>query len=287
MGMNHPGEISSYCKIVKPHISIITNISEAHIGLLKNKASIMDEKADIIRCLDKKDIAILNTDDSTTAALKKETPAKVITFGTKKNASIKAENLEIHNNFSIFSISNKKIKLNLPGLHNICNALAASAAALAIGCSASQIKKGLESFKAQPLRSEIINTKIQGKKATIIKDCYNANPTSIRIALDLLSNFKGRKIAILGDMKELGKFSKTYHEDLGEHIYKNKCADILLTFGKEAKRIAVSSKMKNSFSFFDIKSLTEKLSSVIEKNDVILIKGSRAMQMEQILENLK
>jgi UDP-N-acetylmuramoyl-tripeptide--D-alanyl-D-alanine ligase len=262
MAMQGLGEIALLAKIVRPKIAVITNIGEAHLAFLKNKKNIAKAKSEIFKYLTKKDCAVINADDEYFEDLKskvKKRGAKVITFGITEKADVTAKDL-------------KGIKLLIPGEHIIYDALAAIAAAKILKIKKKSIKKGLENVVLSDKRMDIINRK-DGVK--IINDTYNANPQSMTAALKVLTCLKGRKIAVLGDMFELGKSAKRSHQKIGK-LAKDLGVDILFSVGK------LSKEMKANFHYSNNRLAISKLKKIIKPGDRILVKGSRGMKMEEI-----
>ena len=178
------------------------------------------------------------------------------------------------------------INVTIPaiGTYMVSNALVAVAIGEYLGMTAECMAEGVESYKTVGSRDGVIKT----ENLTIIDDCYNANPISIKGGIDNLSNFKGRKIAVLGDMKELGKNSRQLHFEVGEYV-KNSLTDVLVAVGKDALDIAEGGKGGNTqvYYFETVKEALEKLSDIVQKNDNVLVKASRAMKLENVVEYLK
>ena len=265
MAMQGLGEIELLANIVRPNIAIITNIGEAHLEFLKNKKNVAKAKAEIFKYQTKKDFAIINADDEFFGNLSKaaKQKSKVVTFGIIKKADITPKDL-------------KGIKLPLPGQHNIYNALAAIAAAKLLGIKKKSIKKGLETFKASSKRMDIFD---HPNGIRIINDTYNANPQSMEAALKVLSIHQARKVAVLGDMFELGKKSIPAHKRIGK-LARKLGVDEFITVGKLSKNMKANHHFKNN------QAAIIGLKKLILKGDAILIKGSRGMKMEEIVAGL-
>ena len=266
MAMQGLGEIATLARIVRPTISVVTNIGEAHLAFLKTKKNIAKAKAEIFQYQSKNDFAVINADDEYFEHLKNNAKCKkqnIITFGIIEKANITPKDLQ-------------GIKLPLPGEHNIYNALAAIAVAKILKIKKTSIKKGLESFRPSTNRWDVINRK---DKVKIINDTYNANPQSMTAALKVLAWLKGRKIAVLGDMYELGGRSKAAHQRIGKLVRKLGI-DHFISIGK------LSKDMKADYHFANKKSAIKKLKSIIKPGDRILIKASRGMKLEEIVKNL-
>lgn len=258
MGMQKEGEIEALAKIARPTIAIITNIGEAHLKYFKTKKNIAKTKAEIFKFLRPQDYAVINQEDEYFEYLKKGAGgrgARVVTFGLTKDLG--------------------GIKLPIPGEHNIYNALAAIAAAKILGISKAHIKKGLENFSPSGKRMEIIKS---SKKVTILNDTYNANPQSMAAALKTLAGMRGRKIAVLGEMLELGIKSKEAHKKIIA-LARDLKIDKIYTFGKLWP--------ESSSPYKEKKSLKKNLRKFIRPRDIILAKGSRGTKMEEVVEALK
>ncbi len=264
MAMQGLGEIELLADIVRPNIAIITNIGEAHLEFLKTKKNVAKAKSEIFKYQTKNDFAIINADDEYFEHLKvKHKKSKIITFGILEKADITTKTL-------------RGIKLPLPGQHNIYNALAAIAAAKLLGIKKKSIKKGLETFKASSKRMDIFD---HPSGIRIINDTYNANPQSMEAALKVLSIHQARKVAVLGDMFELGKKSIPAHKRIGK-LARKLGVDEFITVGKLSKNMKANHHFKNN------QAAITGLKKLILKGDAILIKGSRGMKMEEIVAGL-
>jgi len=298
MGMRGLGEIRDLTDIVKPDLAVITNIGVSHIGLLGSKRSIFSAKSEILTALSEDGIAVLNRDDNYYHKLRELVQnKKIFTFGIKNASDIMASNIQFNNEKGMkfhFKIGKKQINefcLPLLGIHNIYNALAATAIAFALGVDDNLIIKGLTSIEPIKMHMQPINF-YDGIK--ILNDSYNASPASVRSALITFQEIaqEHRKIVILGDMLELGKMTNFYHERVGREIA-HLNIDYLITLGKGGKTIARSALdngMPNdcvfSFSKDNKEKLSKKLLSLLKPLDYILIKASRGMEMEKIQKYL-
>ncbi|SKC78849.1 UDP-N-acetylmuramoyl-tripeptide--D-alanyl-D-alanine ligase [Maledivibacter halophilus] len=295
MGMSNRGEIDLLCKIADPQVGVITNIGLCHIENLGSKEEIFNAKMEISNYMDKTQLLILNGDDEYLEKVKyKNTKYKKVFTGLENGNDIFASNIKKLGNEGVeFTIEydNKtyNIRLNVPGVHNVNNALLAIATGIYYGIPFEKIKEGLGDFKGNKMRLNIINTH---EKIKIINDCYNANPDSMKAALYVLEDMESkRKIAVLGDMLELGNYSRRAHEKVGELVSK-KNIDLLITVGPEAKNIvkgAIESGFpkENTFVLGDNMTAINLLSYIKESGDVILIKASRSMKMEEIVQYLQ
>ncbi len=263
MAMQKLGELELLAKIVKPTIAVITNIGEAHLKYLKTKRNIAKAKSEILKFLQKGDWAVLPSDDQYTKFLCKKAPKGVNTklFGI--------ENVVNNEKFLKY--------IPLPGRHNIYNALAAIKVAKILKIKDSSIIAGLKKFKPSSKRMEFIKLK---NKATLINDSYNANPSSMRAALLTLAGLKAkRRIAVLGDMLELGSSAKSAHKKTG-NLVRKLGIDVLITVGK------LSRGMKGDFHYTNPHLAAKKLKTIIKPRDIILVKGSRGIKMEAAVVEL-
>lgn len=296
MGMQNKGEIELLAKISLPNAAVLTNVGEAHIGTLRTKKNIAKAKSEIFKFLKASDFAILNADDPYFEFQKKQIKdAEIVSFGLSNNADVRAQNIKENNNSISFGllfngIAHSDVSIPIPGKHNVYNALAAICVGLIYGISPKKIAKGLSTFKSSLKRMQIITLK---NGARIINDSYNANPSSMKAVLRVLSSQKGnpsaRKIAVLGDMLELGMKANYYHRQIGTLINELDI-DILIAMGNLAKEVYLSAKKqpnsKGRYFFKNKEEAFKKLQKIMSPGDIILLKGSRVMKMEEILEKI-
>jgi len=289
MAMQGIGEIEELAWMTRPRIAVITNIGSAHMEHLKSAGNILKAKSEILKFQKKKDIAILPADDKYFNYLKKKAKGKVVSFGIDSPADVKAKAVRFQGDGSSFIIETKsfnvRVNIPLPGKHNIYDALAAAASAYALGMAPSKIKKGLEKFK---LSSKRLNIVYSGN-IRIIDDTYNANPDSMAASLSILENYPPRRIAVLGDMFELGSIAQKSHENIGK-LAANLNIEELITVGKLSEYTAKSASMNGLINVRKTRSNNEAfriLKKIIRPNDTVLVKASRGMRMEEIVERLK
>ncbi|MBI4777859.1 UDP-N-acetylmuramoyl-tripeptide--D-alanyl-D-alanine ligase [Candidatus Desantisbacteria bacterium] len=290
LGMNHPGEITYLTNIAGPAIGVITNVAESHIGHFEDKKAIARAKFELIEAMGEEGIAVLNADDPFVARMAQQHKGTVITFGIDEKADIFA--IEIRENdagvsFNVHWAGGKiqEMFIPIPGRHNVYNALAVCGVLVALGLDLSLAALALSEFKLPDSRMEI--TERAGIR--IINDAYNANPGSMKAALLTLKGLacSGRRIMVMGDMLELGKWSKSLHEEMGQ------CAcdtgvDILVTVGQDAAFAASEAKVRGVETFVckDNEEALSILKGLVKPDDAVLIKGSRGMRMERIVEGL-
>ncbi len=284
MGTNSKGEITRLAEIGCPTHGLITNIGPAHLEFFGTLEGVSEAKRELWQNLEKDEkTAFINIDDP---FLRKNIPAvkKIITYGFENPADVQGKFIRIDKKGrAVFQVNETEINLKIAGIHNIYNALAAVTVGLNFNLNMEQIKSALESFHAADKRMQVI----EKKGIIIINDCYNSNPESAKNALLTLSQMetKGRRIAVLGDMFELGKSGKREHESVGEYLSSLKKIDLLLTLGPLSELTAEQAKKtgtKNSKHYSDKKKLINHLKSDVKKGDLILIKGSRGMAMEEV-----
>lgn len=295
MGMRALGEIDLLAKIAEPDIGVITNVGVAHIEILKSVDNIAKAKSELIVALKADGVAILNGDDDKVKKMDRLTTAEVINYGLKEYNKVRATEIKSLDDGAIsfnLLISNncyqKPLTLPVPGRYNVYNALAAVAVGLVLDISLKEIVEGLSNFQLTKMRNQILTTE-DGVK--IIDDTYNANPASMRGAIDTLFDIgEGRRIAVLGDMLELGDIAIKEHQAIGS-ILAEKGIDYLFTYGELGNYIGEGAKdsgMDNSsiFSYQDKAKLIEDLLDIITVNDTILVKASRGMKLEEVSQAL-
>ena len=288
MGMNHPGEITNLNRIALANIGAITCIYPVHLKYLKDIKNIAKAKWELIKTLrGKKRVAILNNDDDNLVRLSKGYKGRVVTFGIKNKSDFMATDIQVGKDQLIFKVNRKeKISLNLIGEFNIYNALCAIAVSRLFKISFDNIRESLSRFKPPPMRMNRI--KLNGM--LLINDGYNANPESMDLAIQTLSNLaQGRRsIVVCCDMLELGRFSKELHLKIGQKIALSGI-DCLITMGKEAFFIyegARRSGMDKSRIYYTktAKEAASILKEICQPEDIILFKGSRSMKPEEIVK---
>ncbi|MBR2500597.1 MAG: UDP-N-acetylmuramoyl-tripeptide--D-alanyl-D-alanine ligase [Clostridia bacterium] len=292
MGMSGFGEIDSLSQMIKPDVSIMTNIGISHIELLGSQENIFKAKSEFVKNMKKGGTVIINGDDPILYSHKDELGDNVLTYGIKnEKADLVARNVEVRNDGISFKMEGfgKKldIALSVLGEHNVYNALAACCLAKVFDIDDEKVKNALKEHTPHDMRLCVIPC----ENFTIINDCYNAAPDSMRAALKVLSSREGRKVAVLGDMAALGEFSKEAHTIVGEEVVNNGI-DVLITIGSEAKTIAKSAKdngmvKENIYSFETTKELIENIDNIITSGATILVKASRVMKLEEVTEYLK
>lgn len=292
MGMNHFGEISLLTSIAKPDICVITNIGTSHIGNLGSRENILKAKLEILEG-SKNPIVIMNNDNDLLHEWYKNNKEKmkIYTYGIKEKSYINAENIVLKDENSEFTcnIYNESVKITVPvgGEHFVLNALCATVVGEALQIEPSKIKKGIEEFELTKKRMDI--TEKDGVK--IINDAYNASLESMKASLEYISKLDNkRKIAILGDMFELGNYTKELHEEVGKQVYKNNI-DILICSGENSKYIVKQAEAegmeKNNIYYMEKKEdIVKKVKEIIKNGDVVLVKASNGMKFYELPERI-
>ena len=287
MGAAKPKDIQYLSSVLKPNIGLITNIGNSHLEKLKNIDGVLKVKSELISNIKKGGYLIVPNENSKHLSFWKSirNDINVITFGIKKSADFYPEEIKCSLNKSKFIIKSKKyntnilIETSLSGEHNLKNILASYAVSYIVKNSdemfSTKLKNNLDSIIRQKQSQWI-------RGSVLIDDTYNANPESVKKALDLLATSSKRKIIVLGDMLELGKLRNKMHKDVGKYAATKKI-DIFLGFG-DLTKYAVEGFGKNGIFFNDEILLREFLKKNIQSKDVVLIKGSRGMKMERYID---
>ena len=292
MGMNHLGEISKLTNIAKPTIAVITNVGTAHIGNLGSRENILKAKLEILEGLPKDGNIVINNDNDLLNEWQKENKVyDVVTFGIENDSKYVAKDIEYTENGSTYKLIKDgtvidKISVPVGGEAFVYNSLVGISVGELLEIPIQKIKQGIEKFELSKMRLDVEKTE-QGY--TIINDCYNANYDSMKSALEFLRSIEGkRKIAVLGDMLEIGEFSKQLHEEVGKVVAQNDI-NILITVGKESIKIAETARengVEHVYSFDNNKEAIEKIKKILAVDDVALIKASNSMNFKEIVSAL-
>ena len=289
LGMNHPGEIDRLGRIARPTIGVVTNVGPAHLEFLGSLDGVARAKGELLAHIDASGWAVLNKDDERVAAMARQCPCKVVFFGTSSGAQVRAEAVEVSSSGISFDLilpnDRAAITLRAPGRFMVSNALAAAAAGHAAGLTAADIKAGLEQFRPEGGRLDLVKT---ANGVTIIDDTYNANPASMAAAIETFEALcRGRSAYIvLGDMLELGDQAQDLHAQVGRlaagaHIVK------LYAYGNFSTAVlsgAGSGGMAQNDMFAGSKAdIAADLIRRLEPGDWLLVKGSRGMAMETVV----
>ncbi len=292
LGTNNPGEIARLAEICSPDIGVITNIGPAHLEGLGSLEGVMREKGDLLKSLGPDGKAVLNADDPRVLQLARETQHEVLLYGRSQDATIRAEEIQEDGPTSsfwlIFDQESIAVQLNSPGQYMISNALAAAAVGYLLGISAARVKAGLESFKPVAGRMNICHLP---NGIHIIDDTYNANPDSMKVALATLKQMRagGRGIFVAGDMLELGTRAPELHSQVGALAARTEVGRIYAS-GENAAALAAGAREEGIQPTDTItgsrKEILEDLKGWLQPGDWVLVKGSRGMGMEKVVNGL-
>ena len=285
MGANHIGEIAYLASLAKPNVGVVTNAMSAHLEGFGSLDGVAKAKGELFEALDESTVAIINADDNYAEQWREAAiPAQVIEFGVSEKANIRAENIKFspvdwNTQFDLQSPSGEVvITLPLAGQHNVVNALAASAACLALEISLEDIQQGLANMQCVGGR---LNAALSPQGATIIDDTYNANPSSLQAGLEVLAMMPGKRILVLGDMAELGEASEELHSQVAVLAREH---DVQYLFALGEQSVTATEEFGNGgMHFTNHDELATSLRTVLDKHSVVLIKGSRRMHMERIV----
>jgi len=285
MGMNHPGEMEWLASLSRPTVSIVTNAQRAHLEGMGGLHAVAVEKGEVYQILDAKGVAAINADDEHYTYWREHCGAgRCLSFGLDSSADVTAgyvldglqTRLDLRTPYGSTSLI-----LQVPGVHNIRNALGAAAATLAAGAPFSAVMAGLSGFSGTKGR---LQRKSVQQGATLLDDTYNANPDSVRAGIDVLAAMPGRKYLVLGDMGEIGSMSAQYHDEIGGYA-KSAGVDRLFALGDQS-RLAVRNFGEGGAHFASPEALLTELVPQLGSDVVVLVKGSRFMHMERIADAL-
>jgi len=293
LGSNHPGEMRVLAELVQPDIGVVTNIGLAHAEFLGDEAGVAAEEGTPLEYLPRNGdgVAILNADDKWCQELRSRTRATVVTVGIDNFADVRASNIVINGDLKFrLNIAKRRedvvVRLKTVGRHQIYNALQAAAVGYFVGMDLEEIREGLENVEFPKMRMQVVDR----NGVRFINDCYNANGPSMKAALQMIQEqpWPGRKIAILGDMLELGEWSGPVHREVGQLAAKSELA-LLLTVGPLAKEIASSAiaagmEMHRVLILQDAAEAQDAVRGLVREGDFVLLKGSRKLELERVLE---
>jgi len=290
MGMSSRGEIELLSKLAKPDVAIITNIGESHLLDLGSREEIAAAKLEIMAGLKEDGMLIFHGDEPLLKDKLMNKGHRMESFGRDHSNTIHPLEIQMHESKTVFLTNLYPEKLTLPilGNHNVMNAMAAILTAKEFGVDFDSIQQGLLNLKVTNMRMELINGN-NGVK--VINDAYNASPTSMNAAIQLVSELKGfnHKYLVLGDMLELGKDEVAFHQEIGAAIPVNQIAG-LFTYGELGEQIAEGAKTvlnaEQIFSFKEKEQLIDKLKEMVSENDLVLVKASRGMRLEEVVNSL-
>ena len=298
MGISEFGEMHRLATMANPDICVITNIGLCHLENLKTRDGILKAKTESFAHLKKDGIAILNGDDDKLSTIRQVGDQEPVFYGMEEKMeyredakkSVYATGVE---NLGLYGMQarihtpegERDVRIPIPGEHNVYNALAATAVGLSLGLSLDQISSGILKAKTIGGRTNLLNT----GSMTVIDDCYNANPVSMKASIDVLATAEGRKIAVLGDMGELGENEKKLHYEVGEYLAKKEI-DVLFCAGELSEEIAKAAQKESKtcevYYFKTREALLEQLLPFLKKGDTVLVKASHFMEYPKIVKAL-
>mgnify|MGYP001422774453 CR=1 FL=1 len=298
MGINQFDELTRLCGIAKPTIGVLTNIARTHLAGLNHLDGVARAKGELLASLPLDGSAILNADDPYFPFLRSLSNGSVVSFGFSPHADVHVTKVCLSQSqgwsFSLQRPGYRRpvaVRLPVPGRHNVANAAAASTVGFVVGVKATAIRNGLAKFRPMAMRTEIV----QWNDVEILNDAYNANPTSMQVALEMLSHMpgRGRRIAVLGDMLELGCAAKAAHEEIGSLVAHLGVDNLILcgSMGSYTASGAIKAGMCRDHVVVTCddqttgyKTLIACLADCLSPGDTVLVKGSRSMRMEQVVE---
>lgn len=291
MGVNHFGEMRRLSSVASPDICVITNIGIAHLEFFKTREGILQEKSQMIQDMKNGGTIILNGDDDLLSKMGPVKGVDPIFFGISEECEFYASDLKsvgLRGTECILHLPSGesfRCLVPLPGIHMVSNALAGAAVGYSLGLTPEQIKQGIENLPSIPGRNNIIST----DKLIILDDCYNANPISMEAAIDVLTMAIGRKVAILGDMGELGEDERHLHFVIGAYAA-GQGIDLVCGIGELAKEIvdgANSDSIAEAFWFKTKEDFMAAMKDIIKDGDNVLVKASHGMQFPELVDALK
>lgn len=295
MGVDRPRDMEKMVSWVKPDVAVITAVGTipVHVQYFSGPEELINEKRKLVECLSDNNWAVLNIDDKAVSSFRKNTSAQIISYGFSESADLVASNYKMDGDGIVFKVNYKGniVPVRLAqffGRHNVYTALAAIGAGLACGINLVKSVEAVSKMKPPLGRMNLL----EGLNGSFVfDDSYNSSPLAAEAAIEVLSEYPAkRRIAVLGDMKELGEFSKSEHERIGEML-RVKDVWLLFTVGQEAKFIAEGARRSGFdafkiFEFSDAMEAGEAVKKIIQEGDLILVKGSQSARMEKTVESI-
>jgi UDP-N-acetylmuramoyl-tripeptide--D-alanyl-D-alanine ligase len=288
MAMYGPGEIDLLCHIAQPQIGVVTNVGPVHLERLGSIAAVAAAKAELVAALPPDGVAVLNGDDPSVATMASRTKARVLLYGQSQQCHIRGDDLASRGLEGIsfrltYEGDNRRVEARLPGRHHLYPALAAAAVGLAEGMTLAEVATALREARPE-LRLRILAA---SNGATILDDSYNASPQSMLAALDLLAELPGRRIALLGEMRELGTAEEEGHRQVGQRAAT--CADLVMVVGERARPLYEAARAEGPAEVRFLASTQEAapiLRDELQPGDYLLVKASRAVALESVVDAL-
>ena len=291
MGMNHFGELDRIATAVRPHIGVISNVGVAHIGFLGSREGILKAKCEMLDHLEQDGVAILNADNDMLQTLEGKLPHTIKWFGVENKRDFYADEIEVigleQTKCTLHTpIGSVSVVIPVPGEHMVLNALSAAAVGVELGLTLEQIKAGIDNFVPTKKRMTLMKD-VNG--ITILNDSYNANPVSMKSALDVLSNAEGRKVAVLGTMGELEDYAPAMHKEVGAYAAA-KGTDVLICIGKWNDCMEAGAKeggMTEVYRYETQEEFWENGLSLIKEGDNVLVKASLSTGLSRTVDKLQ
>jgi len=285
LGMNHKGEIAYLAQIARPTVSVVTNAQREHLEFMGSVAEVAEENAAVFRALQEEGVAVVNADDEHADTFRKAASGcHVVDFALNRGATVTGRYQLRHLSSSVriaCPAGEIEATLAIPGLHNVMNALAAAASAYAAGIGLDPIGAGLSAFRPYAGRLQVRKTP---EGMTVIDDSYNANPDSVRAAIDVLAAAPGRTVLVLGDMGEVGDEGPDFHSEVGRYARERGIGRVLALGESTAHTVAAFGEGARHFATLD--DLAAALERVRGEGATVLVKGSRFMRMERVVAAL-
>ena len=285
MGMNHAGEIRELAGIARPKIGVVTNVGYAHVEFFEDGIEgVARAKRELVEALPEDGVAVLNADDGRVAAFAGAHRGRTVLFGLSEQAEVRGEKLELGPDSSRFTVADEEFELPQAGAHAVSNALAGIAVARIFGIPAKRLRDAVRTLGPGRMRGE----KLTAAGVTIWNDCYNSNPEAVKSMIDVLRGTPARRrIAVLGEMLELGRSAEPLHRDIGKYVAA-RGIDLIVGIRGAARTMteaAMDSGMSGAAFFFpDPETAGEFLRQTVEEGDAVLFKGSRGVKVEQAME---
>ncbi|HLG95833.1 MAG TPA: UDP-N-acetylmuramoyl-tripeptide--D-alanyl-D-alanine ligase [Bryobacteraceae bacterium] len=285
MAMNHAGEIRELCRIAGPQIGVVTNVGHAHIEALGSIEAIAAAKRELIESLPVSGTAVLNGDDPLVSRFREVHAGRTVTYGIGQGADVRAQDVQITDEGLRFSVEGVHFESPLPGRHNLLNLLAGIATAGVFGIAPRELTGAVKTFTAGTMRGE----RLVHNGIVIYNDCYNSNPDAARAMVDVLRDAPAkRRIAVLGEMLELGRWAESLHREVGRYVASSGI-DVLVGIRGEACHLVDAAKeagqaVDAAFFFSEAAQAGDLLRKIARPGDAILFKGSRGTHVERALE---
>jgi len=285
LAMNHAGEIRRLAALARPEIGVVTNVGHAHVGFFESLDQVALAKRELIESLPPHGVAVLNADDERVVAFAQVHPGLVLTFGFSERADVRAEDVSFGAEGSRFRVGNVWFECPLPGRHGVMNVLAALAVARLFGLPLERLRDAVRKLEAGGMRGR----RLMHRGVLILDDCYNSNPEALRAMLETLAATPARRrIAVLGEMLELGRWAEALHREAGRRVVE--CGVDVLVGIRGAARFLVEEAVRAgmppgaAFFFEDPVEAGRFLRGLLREGDAVLFKGSRGVQVERALQ---